>query len=255
MASPLSGSVLTGPSLTFSWSAGCGLNRYDLWLGTAPETANLYDAADGNFLSRSVSGLPTDGSTIYFRLTSSQQGFGEAWFQKGSFTAYSQPLSQETQNACLGGRWATFFKGDPAPWAQVFANQTACVQFFQSNPCQAPAVMQSPIPGSVLPGSTVTFTWSAGCGLNRYDLWLGTTPVSGNLFDASDGNFLSQTASGLPTGGSPVYFVITSSLQGSGESWRQQGSFTSSAPLTATTEALLSRLRSWVWVFVYRGAR
>jgi hypothetical protein len=35
--------------------------------------------------------------------------------------------------------------------------------------------MISPAPGSVLPGSSVTFTWSAGSGVAEYQLWVGST--------------------------------------------------------------------------------
>jgi hypothetical protein len=61
------------------------------------------------------------------------------------------------------------------------------------------AVMQSPLPGSVLPGATVTFTWTAGTGVTQYWLSVGTTPSGIDLYNQSQGTNLSGTVSGLPS--------------------------------------------------------
>src|SRR6185437_13775415 len=59
-----------------------------------------------------------------------------------------------------------------------------CVSLVLLPACMAqqPA-LTSPAPGSVLPGSSVTFIWSgAGRGNSQYQLWLGTTgPGSENV--------------------------------------------------------------------------
>jgi len=63
--------------VTFTWSAGTGISKYSLWLGTTgPGSNNLYLPSETTALSATVSGLPTDGSTIYARMWSLISG---AW--------------------------------------------------------------------------------------------------------------------------------------------------------------------------------
>jgi hypothetical protein len=68
--SPTNGSTLSGPTVTFSWNTGVGVSQYVLYVGTAFDTYNLYDQSLGLGLSATVTGLPTNGSTIYVRLWS-----------------------------------------------------------------------------------------------------------------------------------------------------------------------------------------
>lgn len=66
--------------------------------------------------------------------------------------------------------------------------------------------LTNPTPGSVLAGSTVSFTWSATSGATGYSLWLGSTGVgSNNLYDSGETTSLSATAKGLPTNGETIY--------------------------------------------------
>jgi len=68
----------------------------------------------------------------------------------------------------------------------------------------APAII-SPAPGSRLPGTTVTFAWTAGEGALEYWLEVGTTLGGAQLFNGSVGTALSAQVTNLPTGGVPVY--------------------------------------------------
>jgi len=80
----------------------------------------------------------------------------------------------------------------------------------------APAIT-SPTPGTTLPGSTATFTWSAGTGVTQYQLWLGTTGVgSGNLgvYGPSASTPTSVTVTALPTSGVTVYVRLTWAVSG-----------------------------------------
>jgi len=77
------------------------------------------------------------------------------------------------------------------------------------------AVMTSPAPGSVLPGPTVTFTWSAGTGVKTYYLSLGSTgPGSSDLFKLGNRAVTSWIVTGLPTNGETIYARLTSNLSG-----------------------------------------
>lgn len=69
----------------------------------------------------------------------------------------------------------------------------------------------SPVPGTVLAGDTVTFEWTAGCGMTKYDLWVGCTPGAVDFLNPDDGALLEATATGLPLDGGPVYVQLSSS--------------------------------------------
>ena len=67
------------------------------------------------------------------------------------------------------------------------------------------AVLQSPAPGSTLPGASATFTWSAGVGPTQYSMWIGTTGVgSNNIYSSPNITATSVTVNNLPTTGVPV---------------------------------------------------
>jgi len=71
MTSPTPGSALTGTGATFAWSAGTGVSAYDLHLSAvAPGGYDLYVSGHTTRTSATVSGLPTNGGTIYARLYS-----------------------------------------------------------------------------------------------------------------------------------------------------------------------------------------
>ena len=77
LTSPTQGSVLAGSSATFMWTPGTGVTDYQLWLGTTGVgSQNLYDSGATKATTVIVSGLPTNGVTVYARLWSEISG---AW--------------------------------------------------------------------------------------------------------------------------------------------------------------------------------
>jgi hypothetical protein len=79
----------------------------------------------------------------------------------------------------------------------------------------APAVLTSPVPGSVLTGSTAIFTWTASPTGSEYFLMLGTTGAgSSNLFNLGYRTVTSWTVTGLPTNGETIYARLYTSFNG-----------------------------------------
>jgi uncharacterized protein YkwD len=80
LTSPTPGSTLPGATATFAWTAGTNVSYYWLSVGTTGAgSTNVYSqlaGAGGTARSATVSGLPTNGSTIYVRLYST---IGGAW--------------------------------------------------------------------------------------------------------------------------------------------------------------------------------
>jgi len=76
LTSPAAGSLLAGPTVTFSWTAVTGASGYSLWLGsTGVGSHNLYDSGEHAGTSATVKGLPTNGETIYARINTIFNGF------------------------------------------------------------------------------------------------------------------------------------------------------------------------------------
>ena len=60
------------------------------------------------------------------------------------------------------------------------------------------------------PGATVTFTWSAGIGVDQFSLHVGTSEGATDLFSGSQGLIQFATVAGLPTDGSPIWVRLWS---------------------------------------------
>ena len=79
-------------------------------------------------------------------------------------------------------------------------------------PTQAPtstkAAITSPTPGTTLPGSQVTFNWSAGTNALEYFIYVGTSQGSNNIVGKSMGLNRSATVINIPTDGRTIYVRI-----------------------------------------------
>jgi hypothetical protein len=121
MTSPSPGSTLAGSTATFTWSAGSGVSQYSLAVGTTGAgSANLYNRSTGTARSAAVTGLPTNGSTVYVRLWSL---IGGAWqwndytYRAAGGTGTPAPTTAPT--ATPRPSWCTYYPqycgGTPAP--------------------------------------------------------------------------------------------------------------------------------------------
>jgi hypothetical protein len=99
------------------------------------------------------------------------------------------------------------FNGDGKPDLAVAdeGNSDVSILLNTSNP--GSAVVTSPSAYSTLTGGSVTFTWSAGTGVTGYWLDVGTAEYGNTIYHSAVSS-TSQTVSGLPTNGSPVYATL-----------------------------------------------
>ncbi len=74
LLTPAPSSVLSGATVTFTWSAATGASGYSLWLGATPGASNLYNSHLTAGLSATATKLPTNGSTIYATLYTNYNG-------------------------------------------------------------------------------------------------------------------------------------------------------------------------------------
>src|SRR5437763_4923465 len=85
-----------------------------------------------------------------------------------------------------------------------------------STPGTSLAQMNSPAPGSTLPGAKTTFSWSAGSA-TAYKLWVGTAPGLSNIYSSGKTTARSITVSSLPASGAKVYVRLSSLI---GSTWK-----------------------------------
>jgi hypothetical protein len=74
ITSPAPRSTLTSSTQTFGWSTGTGVSSYRLDVGNTAGATDFYAGAPTTNLSAQVTGLPTDGRTIWARLSSNIGG-------------------------------------------------------------------------------------------------------------------------------------------------------------------------------------
>ena len=94
MTSPAAGGTLSGASVTFTWSAGSGATAYWLDVGTAQGQGNIFGQNVALATSQTVSGIPTDGSTVYVNLWTLVNG---AW----QYNAYTYKAGGASAKAVM----------------------------------------------------------------------------------------------------------------------------------------------------------
>ena len=93
LISPPPGSTLPSASVTFTWSSGTGATQYYLYFGSAMGANDIYSLSQTTNLSASITGLPSNGSTLYVRLW----WFTSAWH----FGDYTYTATNATVNPVL----------------------------------------------------------------------------------------------------------------------------------------------------------
>ena len=178
MTSPASGSNLAGSSVTFTWSAAPGASGYWLDVGTAQGAKEIFGQNAGLAASQTVSGLPTNGCTIYVRLWTQQGAPPNATWQ---YNDYTYTAAGDGGTGSLGSL----------------------------------VTMTSPAAGSKLPGSAVTFTWTGAANVTAYSLAVGTAQYQSDLYsNKALGTATSVQVTGLPTDGRTLYVSLYASVNG-----------------------------------------
>jgi hypothetical protein len=126
MSNPAPGSTLSGSAVTFTWSAGTGATAYWLDVGTVQGQGNIFASQlASSVLSQTVSGIPSNGSTIYVRLWSQLNG---AWQYNDYTYTVANPgtlaaMSSPAPGSAFNGSSVTFTwtagTGASAYWLDV----------------------------------------------------------------------------------------------------------------------------------------
>jgi hypothetical protein len=109
MISPAAGSVLPGSSVSFNWTAATGATGYYLWIGsTGVGSNNIYNSAEKTVTSYTFPYMPTNGETIYVRLSTNYNGTWVSDYY--TYTAYHAPAAMlsPAQGSTFSGSSVTF---------------------------------------------------------------------------------------------------------------------------------------------------
>jgi hypothetical protein len=227
MTSPSQGSVLSGSSVTFSWTTGTGATAYWLYLGTlGGGTNNVYSSGSLSGTSVTVSALPTNGVMLYATLFSKING---GWVPKsytytesGSYTLAA--MTSPTPGSKLTGTSATFnwsagsgvtaywlFVGSTGPNSNNVVNSgsitgtSLTVNGLPANGVLLYVTLYSKIDGAWKPAS-YAYTESGS-----YTLAAMISPAPGNALSGSSASFTWSAG----TGGAGYWLYLGSTSPGS----------------------------------------
>jgi hypothetical protein len=197
------GSLAAGTdTLTVSYS---GDGNYTSGLGIASVTVST--TAQAVLVSPTpASTLP--GSSVLFTWSAATAATDYELFLgstgKGSYDLYYSGNTTAT-SATVGG----LPSNGKTVYARLYTKANGTSQYFdymyKAVP-QALAVLTSPVPGSTVPGTGVTFTWTAAPGTTDYEFFVGSTgPGSYNLYYSGNTLATSATVGGLPANGETLY--------------------------------------------------
>jgi hypothetical protein len=265
ISSPAPGSTLDSDTVTFTWTDnGAGVDEWRLLVGTTPGANDIYLSPlfDGTVLSDTVSGLPTDGSTVHVTLlwkidsVPSQAAYTYTAFDPttvpeiltpapgGIFAGDTQTFGWTNNGSAVtdwqlqvgtfaganniydsgvlnGDRVAEVATGLPLDGSQVhvrlsytLSSVTKHLDYlytaFNTGTPGRPPEIYTPVPGSMLPGSSATFGWTGnGAPITTWRFTISSVEA-GQIYASPiyGSEVLSETVTGLPTDGSTLYLEL-----------------------------------------------
>ncbi|MCP4351651.1 MAG: hypothetical protein GY795_39805 [Desulfobacterales bacterium] len=171
-----------------------------------PMTAVMQTPAEGAVLNSTDETFAwnNSGADQYWLWIGTSQGANDVYSdgrgRDASVTVRNLPHSGETLYVRLSSEISGY-------WVHTEQTYTAC------DYTRLKAVMQSPLPGSVLNSETETFVWNSS-GASRYWLWIGTSEGGKDLYSDGHATDTSRTVSDLPVSGGTVYVRLFSMING-----------------------------------------
>jgi extracellular elastinolytic metalloproteinase len=210
---PTDGRTLYVRLWSFISSTGWQFRDYTYTAAVVATPAEMVSPAPGSTLP---------GSSVTFSWTSGS-GVSQYWLYIGNAVG-----AADIYNASQGTATATSVPGLPTDgrtlyvrlWSFISSTGWQFRDYTYRAAGEAPAEMVSPAPGSALPGSTVTFSWTTGSGVSQYYLYVGNSVGAFDIYAASQGTATAGTVFGLPTDGRTLYVRLWSFISSTGWQFR-----------------------------------
>jgi hypothetical protein len=178
----------------------------------------------GGVLTAAAITMPTPGTTLYGSSATFAWNAGIGISQYWLYVGTTGVGSNNTYSSSTGTTQSAFVTGLPTSgtiyvrlWSLAF-NGWRFRDYTYTGGVAQPSVLTTPLPGTMLSGSTEVFRWSSGQGASQYWLYVGTTGVgSANIYTASQGTNLSATVGSIPTSG--TIYVRLWTLLPTGWTW------------------------------------
>ena len=241
-------------TLALAWPSGVG---YDIATGLGSvNVANLISKWNTAFSSSTaLNASPTtisssESTTLKATVTVAQPNgatgsspavTGSVSFKSGTTSLGSCTLAGGTCSISVVG--SMFALGDNSVTATYAGNKTYPTSTSAAVTVTAGgtlATITSPMPGTVLSGANVTFTWTAGTDAKEYELQLGVNGVgSQDLYNSGQIKTTTVNVTGLPTFGQKVYARLFSLINGKWQSvdytYTEAGAPVAATMITPTT--------------------
>lgn len=192
--SPEPGSVLPGPTVKFVWTPVAQASEYWLRVGVTGDGGEIYNESQGKSLSVTVNGIPTNGETVYVRLSWRIRG---EWRRVSvRYTAYQRTPPTPTPPPPPGSRWVSgYYAGWFWSWyPPAVVDMTAMTHFIFGRYAPGGGTLGGK-PGEVLEGagtghdpSVEQFLINKGHGVGVKSLMMIGGAGDGPGFDASTAN-------------------------------------------------------------------
>ena len=189
------------------------------WLNNAYTYTAFNNATHEGVITTPVPSSTLSGNSVAFSWTAGT-GATAYWLDAGS----SAGGNQYHQSGNMGNVLTTTVNGLPTNGSTVFVTLYSLVNgqwisnadiYTSLNATSGLAVMQTPVPGTTLSGSSATFTWAAGTAASAYWLDIGTVPGGNSIYSSGNlGSVLTTTVSSLPANGSTIYVTLYSLVGG-----------------------------------------
>jgi hypothetical protein len=207
--------------------------------------AALSSPSPGSVLSGSsalFSWTSGTGPTAYWLYLGTTAGASNL-YNSGSLSGTSVTVNNLPANGVI--LYATLFSQINGAWKPVSNTYTEAGSYTL-------AALSSPSPGSVLAGSSASFSWTSGAGPTAYWLYLGTTAGASNLYNSGSLSGTSVAVNNLPTNGVILYATLFSQIDGAwkpvGYTYTEAGSYTLAA-MTRPSQgsALFNSTATFTW--------
>ncbi len=221
MSSPAQGATLAGATATFQWNAGSGAQAYWLYVGSSVGGSQYHDSGNisAGTLSRQVTSLPTNGSTVHVRLFTQLAG---AWqYNDYTYTAATGTakavMSSPTPGSALGSSatfgWTTG-SGVAEYWLTVGSTGAGSTNIYNASTGTSTSKAVSGLPSS---GTIHVRLWSKIGGAWQYNDYTYATASKAVMTSPAPGSALGSSATfGWTTGSGVAEYWLTVGSTGAG---------------------------------------